>query len=226
MKKNIQRTNSSSLKSEFDNHDDEELLEYMVLRNEDPALSMEAYGEFYKRHVNYLYNVCLRKHFDYIGEEKVMDLVQNTFKQAFEKAKTYKPIKDKGTDRMQVRAWLGKIAENIYIDAIRNENKIRYVRLSDEQWENQPEITKTQPLSPSQELLLKTIEDCLSERELEVLRLTADFYKPESKNQYTQRGEIEGLAKRFQTTSENIRQIRSRARKKVEKCLQVLNNNP
>ncbi len=100
---------------------DGDLLLFMSWNADDPDAASAALGEFYRRHMKYLYDRCARAYADDIGDAGVEDLVQETFWRAFEKASTYVPQRANNADhaRHALRAWLGQIAHRLFLDARR-----------------------------------------------------------------------------------------------------------
>src|SRR5688572_17372916 len=112
----------STVPSGFCKDSDEDLLFFMALKDEDPRGAENAWAEFYSRHVDYLYATCLYAYARSLGEGGVADLVHNTFIRVYEKAGTFQPSGHMGStdrERAYVRAWFGKIAENLLKDSFR-----------------------------------------------------------------------------------------------------------
>jgi hypothetical protein len=71
----------------FGGETDADLLAYMSMGGEDPVAARGAWSEFYRRHAEYLYAVCLRAYGPLLrGEAGVCDLVAETFKRVYEHA--------------------------------------------------------------------------------------------------------------------------------------------
>ena len=191
---------------------DDELLA-AVADNADSAVA--ARGELYRRHVRYLYGAVSRR------QEKLLavaglsaeDLVQDTFHRAFERASTFRSdgITDPERLRRRARAWLGRIAQNLLADALSRAREISATpyleRVSCEG------IDREQPASKELRLVQEGLEE-LSEREQDVLRITALYHRAGG-HQRLPNSVARELAARWQTTSDNIRAIRSRAMKKL-----------
>lgn len=178
---------------------------------------------FYARHVRYLYAV-VRKQCDSLGVTmaEAEDLVHDTFQRAFDRAATFRPSlasSDVEQERW-TRAWLGKIARNLLLDLLR----ARPESLSDALDDEAERARDSDPPSHHQRKL-QAVSDAiasLSEREQDVLRVTAMYYRAGEGHQRLPNEVSEELARRWQTTNENIRAIRSRALKRMALLTQQL----
>ena len=106
---------------------DEDLLVYMTLARDDPAVAAAAWEEFYRRHVEYLYGIAVRAYAKLLGGEAgVCDVVADTFKRAYEHADTFTTggITDAERMRLRTRAWLGRIAERLVQTRLRGWKKL------------------------------------------------------------------------------------------------------
>jgi RNA polymerase sigma factor (sigma-70 family) len=194
---------------------DEDLLVWMSWRVDQTQTAKAACTELYARHVEYLFR-RLAKHREAIGEHEIEDIVIESFKKAYEKARTYQPVGGSNRDiaRRNVRAWLGTIAHNLVMDQLRRPD--RALRLVGE-WE--PLEESIRPLgdgefTPEHRLLHEALAT-LSENERRVLEVTTQFMAPGEKHQRLPSGIAEDLAKSLHTTVDNIRQLRKRALDKL-----------
>ena len=206
----------------FDKETDVELLAYMSMRDEDPSVAREAWAEFYKRHVDYLYSVCFRAYRDIlVGGLGVGDIVAETFHRAFQKAELFDPndIEDPIRLRRRSRAWLGRIAQRLVLDMLRGAQRLPTYQFKCDSWQNVPE----QPNPPPRDdLLIRRVKNAmeqLSEREQMVIRVTFEWYQPGQAHQRLPNDVVQGLAQTLETTPENLRQIRRRALKKIRSFL-------
>lgn len=207
--------------SGFDLHDetDEDLLIFMSWKSEHPEEAKAALAELHARHVRYLFAVCLRAHADEIGEDGVEDLVQATFWRAFEKADTFTPMNgDEDAARRRVRAWLGQIAFRLVLTAARRQKRrVRLVTGESALVDDCPDTTAPRrELTSQEELVRRGMNEALNDRERQVLESFASYYDAESEHQYPPDGVVAELCERLQTTEENVRQIRSRALRKLK----------
>ena len=204
--------------SRFSGDNDEELLVYMSLRREDPAAAEEAWAELYNRHLGYVFGQCKKAYSTVLGDLGVRDLVQETFVRAFERAETFKSRGSTDGDaiRRRVRGWLGRIANRLFLDTLRGPAESRLPETDS--------VAATSPAdvddceldqgSPRVKLIREALAT-LTERERHVLRVTADWYRPDRAHKRVSKAEMSTLAGQLQTTAVNIRQIRKRAIDKI-----------
>lgn len=205
---------------------DGDLLVYMAMADDDPACARAAWEAFYLRHVEYLYAVCLRAYGPILGGEAgAADLVAETFKRAYEHAATF----DSGgrvapeQQRLRTRAWLGRIAQRLAMDALRGRGGPKTRTIEADQWQ---QIAAEPALGPAEQdddriSLVRQAIASLSDKEQTVIRVTFQWYRPGEANQRLPNDVCEDLAATLGTTSENLRQIRRRALKKIEEFLRA-----
>jgi len=201
---------------------DEDLIFYMSLRPEDPTAAEDAWVEFFFRHREYVAGIC-RRFKATLGDLGVEDLAQDTLVRVFQKAHTFKPLScgDANRERVRVRGWLGRIANNLFFSSLRGQLRISFVdnpRASVSEIEIQedacPEATESDPLPFLREAL-----GILTERERDILLASYAWYEPGVGCQRMPSEELKVLVDRYQTTTVNIRQIRARALDKVKMYL-------
>lgn len=203
-----------------DHVSDAELLERVSERAHDSAAARAAEAQFYDRHARYLYGVLvqrLRRPLALSGRE-VEDLVQETFFRAFARASSYSAgdASDEASQSRRSRAWLGRIAERLLADWLQGTREISASPYLDTLAEPEP----PPPSSRSPKLrLLREALDTLNERERDVLRVAALYFRPGEEHQRLPNQVSAELARRWQTSNENIRAIRSRATKKLKDYL-------
>jgi RNA polymerase sigma factor (sigma-70 family) len=201
---------------------DEELLFYMAMREEDGALARTAWDEFYTRHVNYLYGAC-RKAFGCMGEEVVADVVQQSFVRVYENAGSFDGHGKTGEDaRWRTRAWLGTIANRVFLDTVRKQpvlvpalndpdgSEADIISRGGKWWTCDDKVEDSPRIRLLEQGLTK-----LNEKEREVLCVTAFWYRPGAAQQRIPPADLQRLAASLQTTGENVRQIRKRALSKL-----------
>ena len=194
--------------------DDAELLARVATA--DPGVAHRAQAELYARHVRYLYGAVQRHRQNLLRVAGVSpeDLVQETFRRAFERAHTFQrgEVNDDDHLRRRTRAWLGRIAQNLladYLNRVREVSATPYLeRLSCDGIDDEPST------SPELALMRRALGE-LTERERDVLRVTA-LYLRAGDNQRLPNAVSAELAQRWGTNSDNIRAIRSRAMKKLK----------
>jgi RNA polymerase sigma factor (sigma-70 family) len=202
---------------------DAELLREMAAEPRGSENGKAAWEEFYNRHRKYLYGVCLKAHGERLGNGRVVELVQDTFVRAYERAKSY--IADDGLDeqmaRWRLRGWLGTISENIMRDYFRREPQIVFMEEDElpaaEDVDPMPEDTSRSERRRRMEKAMET----LTEREQDVLRVTAMWYKPGQRQQRLPNSVMTNLASSWDTTPDNIRQIRGRAISKLKSLMET-----
>jgi RNA polymerase sigma factor (sigma-70 family) len=217
----------SSVPSPHDSASDEELLFYMSMQAEEPALAQEAWNVFYGRHVGYLFGVC-RKSYSSLGQAVVEEVVQQTFVKAYEGADTYDGAGLSGDEaRRNVRGWLGKIARNVFVDTIRKQPLLLPLPEAGDSAAELDIIGRGakwwdcgEPVESPRVRLLQEALETLSERELDILRITAMWFQPGQTQQRIPTADLQRLAASLQTTAVNMRQIRKRAIAKLKEYIE------
>jgi len=187
----------------------------------DESSCRAAWGTFYERHAEYLYGVCMRAYRTILGETGVEDLVAETFLKVYDKgAASYEPAEDGDADyrRQRVRAWLGTSAKNLVRDILRGRKRLPMSHLEHEEWQDVPEHDGC-PQSKSAEKVCRVMEEVLSERERDVLRVTFHWHNPAKDHQKLPDEAVEELARLWNLKPDNIRQIRKRALQKLKAAL-------
>jgi len=201
---------------------DADLLLLMAMRSDDATGAAAAWAEFYRRHVPYLYAVCLRAYAGLLGGEPgVADLVADTFHRAYERAETFEPggIEDPDRIRRRVRAWLGRIAQRLFQTAMRARASLPTVGLDPDRWQDVGPPPRPPAGDPRRIERVREAMRTLSEREQTVLRVTFQWYQLGRDHQRLPNDVAAELAEALRTTPENLRQIRRRALRKIEAYL-------
>lgn len=206
----------------FDVASDAELLERIARHDVDARAARAAQAELYERHVRYLYGVLLRQRRKLLALAGISaeDLVQDTFHRAFERAHTFKAddLADAEQARRRTRAWLGRIAHHLLCDALDGHREI-----SASNWLDRVScdaIDESATESPALARVHAALAE-LPEREQDVLRVTALYHRAGSDAQRLPNAVSQELAQRWNTNSDNIRAIRSRAMKKLKSLLEA-----
>jgi RNA polymerase sigma factor (sigma-70 family) len=212
---------------------DSDLLCYMswAADADSQAHAREAWAEFYRRHVRYVYGIC-RRALDALfhSPEALEDLVQDTFRRVFEHAGAFTPgdATDADVMRRHVRAWLGAIVRHLVQDLLRNRQATPPEALLDhEHWNAVESRADPQPPdSPRLALAREVMETALTDEEREVLRVTFQWYDPNRTHQRLPNDVAADVAARLGTTSENLRKIRQRALRKFEAAMRSRMGEP
>jgi len=205
---------------------DADLLAYMAMAEGDPLCARAAWEAFYLRHVEYIYAVCLRAYGPILGGQSgAADLAAETFKRAYEHAGTFDAGVAAGAEqqRLRTRAWLGRIARRLAQDILRGRGRLAVRSLEADQWRQIAAQPPSQPPATDNEriALVRQAIESLTPREQTVIRVTFQWYRPGEANQRLPNEVCEELAAALGTTSENLRQIRRRALKKIEAFLRA-----
>lgn len=203
------------------NHDfhaegEEDLLAWMAMRDTAPEYAKEACAEFYGRNLNYVYTVIRRVWGDVLDEDTIDDLVKETFGRVYEKADTYTACgtADALGRQLNVLGWVSAIARNIVADYFRDENT--QLELIDDWGPLETRIAPRQygTMSADARRAGEALE-ALPPREHAVILATIEHLNVGAENQRLPNGEVQKLARTFQTTDVNIRQIRKRTLAKI-----------
>ncbi len=183
--------------------------------------SRGAQQMLYQRHAPYLLGVFRGRAARLLSMTTMTaeDLLHETFFRAFSRSRAYK-CGDDGPSREEsrrTRAWLGKIAERLLFDALRANREVPASIEMDEMVDAGPPSSGT-----SQARLVREAVSALSEREQDVLRVTALYYRVGESHQRLPNDVAAQLSENWATTPENIRAIRKRALAKVKKHVESL----
>ncbi len=204
----------------------ENLFLIMSMKDDDKEQAEKAYNEFHSRYSKYLYGIIIsvaikfKNTYDY--EELAENVFQNTLLTIWEKADTFMKIEDVASEKKErrVKAWLGKIARNEMFQLLRDyktaSEKITYdtelineINLVDEPIvENQPKFEKK---------LLNNALKTLKPRDKDILLAYYQYYEKD-KNMPSEA--LDNLCRMFDTTKDNLRQIKKRALDKVNSFIE------
>lgn len=205
-----------------DDNSDFELIRRMADEKANFAEARDAWGQFYVRHHRFLLRVCMSYHKYVLGAEEVKDVVHQAFFRAFDGAKTFNHAEDcpMVIQERKSRGWLVQIAENLVRDRFRNQPEVSL--LAEGEIDQLPVTTERErednPVPESERLnLLKAGLILLSDVEQTVLRATMFWWQGDQQHQRMPHTALLELSKQIGKSPENIRQIRARAVKKLEK---------
>ncbi len=173
----------------------------------------------YERHVQFLFGALSRQRDKLLrlAGLSAEDVVQDTFERAFQRAHTFRdePTLDADRQRRRARAWLGRIAQNLVADAFR---RFREVSASDVLDRYEVPAMEEEPASRPELRPVRRALETLTEREQDVLRVTALYHKLEGGGRLPNAVSAE-LGRRWGISNENVRAIRSRAMKKLREAI-------
>lgn len=188
---------------------DEELFEKMALNN--GAEANGAFVVFHNRYKGYLWKACLyvtRK--NNLNETIAEDIFQNTLIKVYTRASTFKA-------NVGVKAWLGKIASHELINYYRK-NQIDSIDFLpyDEVPEKEEDQTQLNVLPTLNQIKLDNALELLTEQERHILMTYMRYFDFQNPKRHLPTTEMEKLCEIYKTSSDNIRQIKHRALKKVK----------
>ncbi len=228
-----------------DEASDGELLAAMVAGDE---AGLAAFEIFYSRYVEDLYKYIYRV--KGLLEADRRDLVQEAMLKAYHSAATFKRNEiadsDAEKNRRQTVAWLGQIAARIHYQKFRRQNGAKFEVLEEENRDSEktelasdkiPKGERGLRIRESEEKFLQALSsngqvesvprkilqevlDKLPERECEILLATYEEFDLQNPKKQLSREKINEIKERYNISSENLKQIRYRAKKFVfEECL-------
>jgi RNA polymerase sigma factor (sigma-70 family) len=206
--------------------DADDILLAVIARREDQTAAREAWAEFYRRHVRYVYAVCLRAYCRLLGGEAGVEaLVSDTFLAVFQRgASTFRSSgsNDPEVMRKHVRAWLGQIARRLALLHLRRERARPEDLAGAVRWRSVLPRSEEPPGAAGEDVrrVRHAMETVLSERERDVLCTRMQFYDPEKAQQRLESQTLRDLANRWQTTPDNIRQVYHRAIAKIRQAVE------
>jgi RNA polymerase sigma factor (sigma-70 family) len=193
---------------------------FATIASGDAGAVRTAQQELYQRHVRYLFGALQRQQPKLLKLAGLSadDVVQDTFQRAFDRASTFEVAQgvDDERARRRTRAWLGRIAQNLIADAFR-----RFREVSASPYLEQLAVPAPDDAPPSSRPDLEPMRQALaslSDREQDILRVSALYYKAEGSERLPNAVSAE-LSKRWATSNDNIRAIRSRAMKKLRRAM-------
>lgn len=227
--------------SNFGDEEDYDLIGYMALHADDPVGAELAWQEFYRRHFPYLFGVVRKGYLNVLDEMCLEDLSTETIIKAFDNAHTFKPHSDadRSHQTAHVRAWLGEIAKNLLNSELRKYKGLQIIypdTLNEDGvdgWEpieyeasiaDDNDWVSRDSLSALQKGWVQEAFNNLDDREQHILRVTFEYERPDRAHQKLPDAVSNWLKDVHKTTSENIRQIRKRAKLKVEKHVKEMSD--
>lgn len=209
-----------------------ELLAYMALYQEDePQEAEEAFNEFYNRYCRFVTAVVAKNCPEgsaYYDESLITATVHNTFYKAYFRAETFElggEAEEVKVER-RIKAWLSAIAKNELRQLLKTTIPyLNYHKFTEDDNGTEPAelpayLREDEPTSLERDSIHRALAS-LPEREQEVL-LTYMRFQDGKKQLPTE--ELERLATFYDTTSDNLRQIKFRAFKRVKDFIRANSN--
>ena len=200
---------------------EEELIERMRQKHEDPSAAKEAFSIFYCRHRNFLYR-CLRR------AEKALvgfsvgseDLVQEVFAVVWRSGmKSFDmPSGLAQEDAIaRTRGWLNSVAANLVKDRLKSrkhvlpldpvENESLFVQ------ENEDDI------GTPQLHLISVLPQCLSERDVEIVRFKIHYFNPDTGESQPPAEILNAFCEKWNITPAVLRKAYARAIQTIRQAL-------
>ncbi len=188
----------------------------MGAKEDDITSARAAFAVFYERHYSYIGNICSR--FKNLCD--VEELVNDVFLRVYERANQYngKAPKDEDYRRRSVLAWMGRIVRNLAVDS-GSSISVEAEELGEDEIRVASRSNSTSLESAENMTLISDALAELTERERDIILVTYDYVRSNHAHNRLPNAVAKDLASKWNTTTTNIRQIRHRARKKIEKML-------
>jgi RNA polymerase sigma factor (sigma-70 family) len=188
-------------------YSDEDLLFMTSFQKESEKDAQEAFTIFYHRYKQFLWNMCLSICQD---DSLAKDVTQNTWIAIYKSGHTYNASESK------VKTWMSTIAQNEFKDLMKSEVGYKSLNedidsIADSDSENNDEEEMSIP-SPEKKSLDEALNQ-LSEKEKDIL-LT--YFRFSDGNRHLPDEVLLELRQKYNTTSENLRQIRKRSFVKIK----------
>jgi RNA polymerase sigma factor (sigma-70 family) len=202
---------------EIEKESDADLLVLMSIRED--KQSADAAHVFYRRHVEALFSRIRSTFGRQLTVQVVEELVVDTFQRAWERAGRFTPQHaDPAVQRLQVVAWLNRIANRIFLDEVRRRAGTPVQPFP----EDFPEPADRETPAPDESLqrsrarIAREVLDGLDELERTVLIETARWMDIDTGKSRMPKGVAKELADRLGISTMNLRQIRRRVFDKFE----------
>jgi RNA polymerase sigma factor (sigma-70 family) len=194
---------------------DADLLKRMTMRDVAPREANEAWAEFDRRHRPYLHFVCGRVCYGLASSQDAEDLASDTLIRANSMAHHFESdgLTDHDLIRRRARAWLGRIAHNLWMSRLRSQPLEKCVDY--DRFDTLPELVTQGGMDGEEQELVRHAFAQLSSREQEVIRATMQFHNMVSPHQRVPPEVVKDLASFLDTSPDNLRQIRARAFSKI-----------
>ncbi len=132
-----------------------ELIRRMAHHGPDSSEARAAWSVFYTRHYRFVARVCTHRHGYLLGLAAVNDLVQDTFINAFNGARTFDHEEECGAleQELKCHGWLVAIAHNLVRDRYRGQPEVLLIDDADLELAGVPDRNPDQIPAPESERL-------------------------------------------------------------------------
>ena len=208
---------------------DEDLLIQMALKDSEPQEAQAAWAQFHKRHHSYLRKHAYKVLDGFLGSrydgsakiEMASELATDVLMRAYLRAETFDLKGGRGPTevRRQVRAWLGKIAQNIVCDWLTG----RCHETADASIHELPEDEQPNNNPEHPEFLRCVAEalDQLPEKERRVILAYMSFFDPATGRGRLSNDASADLMAELGMTTFSLRQMRHRALKRLKEIIKA-----
>lgn len=206
--------------------DDSQLFSVMQNRDSKPEEAKKAWAEFYKRYSRYLWNRCLKQCKSAPeGDVLAKDIFQITVKKVYEKAGKFDIDKNSG-----VKGWLSSIVQNEFYTYF---NKY-HLKFSNEEIPDVPDTSEDEGEQLMDEALydkvanvkfemLKNLLSSLTVKEYKVIMTYMNYHQLDKPGAHLPDAVMGQLCAELNNiTSAAVRQIKSRALKKLKKLAESI----
>lgn len=199
------------------------------LKNVSDPRELKFYeNEFYLRYVSYVFKVAMGVCRNFRGSEDLArDVTQETLIKAFGAVKRFKTSENDKLITPKIKAWLGKIANNVflklYLQLINNQVDIESLQIEEQSYEIFEDMfDPVEDMDLSEyELLFNDAMNLLKEIDKHII-LTYAEENCLNTTQHLSDSAMKLLCETYKTTSDNIRQRKHRAYKKIKTfCLKI-----
>jgi len=206
----------------WDAESDETLIDRMVHGTSDER--HQAFDAFYRRHAEYLFGICYnlanRYQFSFFDED---DIFQTAMLKARDHADTFKSSLSAADQKSEHAAdlWLCGIAKNVVVDLFRRTPKCVHLDPQlinrDDEGDKVAEFAEkpVEAVETEDTKLIREAIETLSPRERDVIWASSQFFVCRE-HQHTPTKELDEIVAALGISRENFRQIKLRARKKIQ----------
>ena len=210
---------------DFEGFSDASLLAFMAMQADDPDTARAAFGEFYERHAPFLLPVIERRYGEQLhGGDAAEQMTIEVFWRAYEHSGRNKEKNfevdfhddDPERSRRSVRAWLGKVAENMFRDLLRAEKAESDEALQFDS-EALQDYESPEDGIPTSRQVVQSVQRALEElppKQREALEACLHWYNP-AKDIFDMDKDAPAVAASLGTTVENLKKNRNRALKRL-----------